>query len=238
MPTAQEPSSELINAAELADLVAHEVNNLLNSVVLHTALLERSLPPETQTAVQPELEVIRQAVNRAGTMLRRWQQTGLKAPVLWQALDLNEVVRDLPLPREVPNLSGDAVAVQFHPTAGLPRALGNVEDLKRLVGLLLTCAAEVSPRDGSITVRTESAPGQVLLSVEDQGPPVDPALLDRVFEPFAAVRGSSLFPGSADDELRMATCKVLARRQKGTITAARRPEGGLTITACFTAAAG
>jgi signal transduction histidine kinase len=189
-----------------------------------------------QAAVQPELGVIRQAANRAGTMLRRWQQTDRKPDVSLQYLDLNQVVRELPLPDELRNPAGETVSVRFQPAPGLASVLANVPDVQRLVHLLLTAAAEVSPRGASITVRIEPAQGQVLLSVEDQGPEVNTDLLERVFEPFAGVRGG-LFPGSAEEELRLATCKVLARRQKGTITAANRVGGGLIISVGFAAAA-
>ncbi len=235
MPHEREQPSGPIDPAELADLVAHEVNNLLNGIVLHAALLERSVPQEAKAAVQPELAAIQQAVNRAGTMLRRWQQLVPKPAVVLQALDLNELLRGLPLPRELTNPSGEAVSVQFHPAAGLPAVLGNLADMTRLVPLLLANAAGPSPAGSTITVQTELGPGQVLLSVEDQGPAIEADLLERVFEPFTSVRGG-VVPGSEVDELRLAACKVLARRQKGVITAANGPEGGVAIAVRFTAA--
>jgi signal transduction histidine kinase len=235
MPQEREQPSEPIPAEDLADLVAHAVNNLLNSVVLHTALLERSLPPEARPAVQPEIAVVRDAVTRAGTMLRRWQQMVPKPAVPLEALDLNQVLRDLPVPREFTKPSGEAVAVQFAAAAELPPMLGNRADLGRLVRLLLGSAAAVSPRGGTITVRTEPSQDQVQLLVEDQGPSIEANLLERVFEPFACVRGTPVV-ASDTDELRLATCKVLARRQKGIIAAANRPEGGVAISVRFTAA--
>jgi signal transduction histidine kinase len=231
----REQPSQPIPALDLADLVAHEVNNLLNSVVLHAALLERSLPPEARPAVQSEIAVVREAVTRAGTMLQRWQQMVPKPAVALEALDLNRVLHDLPVPRELTNPSGAAVSVHLSPAADLPPVLGNRADLGRLVPLLLASAAAVSPAGSTITVRTEADQGHVQLSVEDQGPAIEADLLDRAFEPFASVRGTPL-AASDMDELRLAACKVLARRQKGVITAANRPEGGVVISVRFTAA--
>jgi signal transduction histidine kinase len=235
MPAEREQPSGLIDTAELADLIAHEVNNLLNSIVLHAALLERSLPQEVKTTVQAELGVMRQAINRAGTMLRRWQQIGPKPAATLEAVDLNQAIRDLPLPDQMRGPAGTPVSVQFQPGPRLPRVLGNKEDMNRLVTLLVRSAAHASPERSTITVKTESAPGQVLLSVEDQGAEIDPDLLERVFEPFAGLR-DSLFASSEEEQLWLATCKVLSRRQKATITAAPGSAGGLRITVRFTVA--
>ena len=97
------------------------------------------------------------------------------------------------------------------------------------------CAAHASPERSTITVKTESVPGQILLSVEDQGAEIDPDLIERVFEPFAGLR-DGLFVSSEEEQLWLATCKVLSRRQKATITAASGAAGGLKITVRFTIA--
>src|SRR5260370_41580565 len=53
MPHEREQPSGPIDPAELADLVAHEVNNLLNGIGLHAALLEQSVPPQANAPGQP-----------------------------------------------------------------------------------------------------------------------------------------------------------------------------------------
>jgi len=238
MSTEREKASSAVSTAELADLVAHEVNNQLNSIVLHVALMERALPSASQAAVQPELEIIRQAVKRASTMLKGLQHGGHKPPAMTfpEAVDLHQVVRDL-LPRRMQNPAGETVAVSFQPAPKLPRVLGHLEDIKQLVSLLLQNAAHASPAGGTITVRSGLARGQVLLSVEDQGPEVGADLVEHVFEPFVTIR-AGLFPGSDEEQLWLPTCKILARRQKGTIEAARGGTGGLLVTVRFTAASG
>ncbi len=227
--------SGLVNVTELADLVAHEVNNLLNSVVLHAALLERSLPGDAQARVQTELGVIRQSIQRAGTMLRRWQQAAPQTAVALVAFDLNQTIRELSLPDHRHNIEGEKVSFHVHMAPDLPPVLGSPEDSKRLLELLVKSAAHASPAGRTVTLRVESAPGQVILSVEDQGTPVDSEFLDRVFEPFAGPR-SGLLSGSDEEELWLPTCKVLARRQKCTITAAPGSVGGLTISVRYQAA--
>jgi signal transduction histidine kinase len=221
-------ASGLIHVAELADIVAHEVNNLLNSVVLHAALLERSIPQEARAGVQAELGVIRQAIQRAGTMLRRWQQATPQPPASLEPLDLKQTIREVAFPEAVRNAAGEQISFRAHLAPDLPLVFGSAEDSKRLLRLLVKSAVEASREGGTVTVRAEPASGQVVLSVEDRGAAVAHDALDRVFEPFAGVRGG-LFSASDEVELWLPTCKVLARRQKCTITAAPGNAGGLTI---------
>jgi two-component system sensor histidine kinase TctE len=223
-----------VDAAELADLVAHEVNNQLNSVVLHLSLLERTLPADARTAVQAELHAIRQTIQRAGGMLHRWQQMSSKPDVFLEKLDLHQLLRELPLPEQLPNSGGQPVSVRFQPVADLPCIRGAREDLRQLVSLLLGSAARASPAKGTVTVRTAQERGQVLLIVEDQGPEVAPNMLERVFEPFAAVREN--LHRDSPGELWLSLSKILARRQQGTIAAARGAAGGLEITVRLTPA--
>jgi signal transduction histidine kinase len=237
MSAKEETSSGLVSAAELADLVAHEVNNLLNSVVLHAALLERSLPPEVHAMVQAELSSIRQTIQRAGTMLRRWQQAAPRATVPLEAFDLSQLIHDLAFPSAMRNAAGENVSIRVHAASELPAMLGNRDDTRRLLRLLVKSSVEASSEGGTVTVRAEPAHGHVVLSVEDQGPPVENDLLERLFEPFAGAR-SVLLSRSDEEELWLATCKVLARRQKGTIAASPGSAGGLLISVRFPAAPG
>lgn len=237
MSAKEEQSSDLVNVAELADLVAHEVNNLLNSIVLHAALLERSLPKEAQAAVQAEMGTIRQSIQRAGAMLRRWQQATPKQAGPVEAFDLNRLIGDLSLPPRLRGTADQDVSLRVQLTPELPVVLGNRADTTRLLNLLIKSAVEASRDGGTVTLRTELTHGHVLLCVEDQGAAVEPELLERLFEPFAAVRGG-LFAKSDEEELWLATCKVLARRQKCTITATQGNAGGVTISVRYPAAAG
>jgi signal transduction histidine kinase len=228
MPPNDAPPSGLIHVAELADLVAHEVNNLLNSVVLHAALLERSLPSDVQAGVQAELGTIRQAIQRAGTMLRRWQQATSKPAVTLETFDLKQTIRELAFPEILRNAAGESISFRACLAPDLPRVVGGPEDSKRLIRLLVTSAARASSLGGTVTLRAETAPDQVVLSVEDQGTPIEEDLLERVFEPFVGVRGG-LVAGADEEALWLPTCKVLARRQRCTISAAPGIPGGLTI---------
>jgi two-component system sensor histidine kinase CpxA len=64
--------------------------------------------------------------------------------------------------------------------------------LARALGNVLGNALAHAPEGSAISIRASAEPGAVLLAVRDEGPGVEPALLERIFEPFVradAARG-------------------------------------------------
>ena len=66
--------------------------------------------------------------------------------------------------------------------------------------------------------------------VEDRGPGIDPAIAERLFEPFVSGRGST--------GLGLAVCQTVAREHGGTIDGASREEGGARFTVRLPVSAG
>lgn len=73
-------------------------------------------------------------------------------------------------------------------------ARGNPEQLQRVLFNLIQNAIRHTPADGSVVIRTHPAPGPTVeVEVADTGAGIDPALRDRIFEPF--VQGPSRVAG-------------------------------------------
>jgi signal transduction histidine kinase len=222
--------------ADLIDVATHEFNNILNNILMHLAIVERSNIP---AALRDQTVAIRQKGLRDVDLVRRLQKLSRGQQPQQQPIDLNQVVRDtaaalngggdLADPECViyPFASaadgGRGVRLQVDLAGDLPPALGNYFDLKHLLKLLLVNAAAVmGSGPGSITVRTRRLDQAVQLCVEDPGPSLNPEELSKLFELFAVAR-----PG--DDGARLVICKAVARRLQATIRGENRPEGGMVF---------
>ena len=96
---------------------------------------------------------------------------------------------------------------------GLKRALGNLVDN--------------AVRFGShITVSMVETAGAVVIAVEDDGPGIDPALLDRVLEPFVR-GGDERGRDTAGFGLGLAIARRMVEREGGTLRLVNRDAGGL-----------
>ncbi|MFG3318206.1 HAMP domain-containing sensor histidine kinase [Streptomyces sp. NPDC048171] len=108
---------------------------------------------------------------------------------------------------------------------------GNATLLRQLVlNLLDNALAHNVPENGSVQVRVfrDEAARRVVLEVENTGPPVDEAVLDRLFEPFYRAR-----PRVGSDRsghgLGLAIVRSIASAHHGRATAASNLRGGLTV---------
>ncbi|WP_432082165.1 sensor histidine kinase [Streptomyces sp. WAC 04229] len=113
----------------------------------------------------------------------------------------------------------------------LHEVTGNATLLRQLVlNLLDNALAHNVPENGSVQVCVfrEGAARGVVLEVENTGPPVDEAVLDRLFEPFYRAR-----PRVGSDRsghgLGLAIVQSIASAHHGRATAAANLRGGLTV---------
>lgn len=94
------------------------------------------------------------------------------------------------------------------------RALVNLMDNARRYG------------GGRVTVRLSEAAGRAQVDIEDAGPGIPDAELERVFEPYVRLEASRA-RHTGGSGLGLAIARAIARAQGGDITLSRRAEGGL-----------
>jgi signal transduction histidine kinase len=209
-----EASSELLgNFVDLAYMVTHEFNNLLNNMLLQVAVLQHS---GAAGSARGQLEMIQQVGARAAGMIREFQQFSRKLDPPHEPVDLQAAVREA----VVEMAAGGPVELDL--ADDLPPVLGSLADLKRLAGLLVENARAASEAGARTVVRTQRTGGQVLLTVEDTGPRVSDEALQHLFEPFSTARAHG-------DGWRLAVCKAIARRLQGNVRAEHGPSGGVSI---------
>ncbi|SFG86777.1 ATP-binding protein [Pseudomonas sp. NFACC45] len=159
-------------------------------------------------------------VNQLLTMARLEPQSGVPAPGV---IDLPATVRES-LGQMTPwllskglelvlDVSDDIGPVKIDPVS-IDIALNN----------LVTNAANFSPANGLITVRLARQGDHYELAVEDQGPGIDEAERDRLFERFYS-RGNDQGAG-----LGLTIVQTITKRLGGQVRLENRPEGGLRAT--------
>ncbi|SDW56148.1 ATP-binding protein [Pseudomonas sp. NFACC08-1] len=159
-------------------------------------------------------------VNQLLTMARLEPQAGVPTPAV---IDLAATVRASLVQltpwllskglEPVLDVSDDIGPVRIDPVA-IDIALNN----------LVTNAANFSPANGTITVRLARKGDHYELSVEDQGPGIDEAERERLFERFYS-RGNDQGAG-----LGLTIVRTIADRLGGHIRLENRTEGGLCAT--------
>lgn len=218
------------SVSAMSAILAHEIKNPLAGIRGAAQLLGRKLEGgdlALTTLIADEVDRIAKLIDQMQTLSRRTPQE--LAPC-----NLHEAVRRA---RAVMEASGKAppIAEEFDPS--LPPVMGNAGALVQVVINLLAnaadaCAGVDKPR---IVVRTRFASGLQLhrgadgtpvrlpieLRVSDNGPGVDPAMRDHVFEPFVTTKKSG-------QGLGLALVRRLVRDMNGRIGHDRDEAGGWT----------
>jgi len=105
------------------------------------------------------------------------------------ALNLDDLARATTT-EWVPRAIERNIDLGFDDTQAAAGIEGDALLIRELLGNLLDNAIRYTPSGGRVTVRVAGERGQVVLSVEDNGPGIPPAERERVFERFHRVLGS------------------------------------------------
>jgi signal transduction histidine kinase len=212
--------SFLADVGELAGPLAHEVNNVLNTMSLHLAMMQQTSP----APLLADMLVIRQDIARvAGVVLQHQRYRGRHTlePTL---LDLNSSLGNV-LEETAGSHTEFPIVVEMAPR--LPRIRGYEADLRRLCRFLLGNAIRAVGAAGpAIVVRTLLSDAAPALEIEDSGPDIPGDALPQLFD-----IGPRLREGMCCLEL--AACRSIARRLNGSLGAQGRPGGGLTVSVHF-----
>jgi two-component system OmpR family sensor kinase len=203
-----ETESALIRQREFVADASHELRTPLTSVLANLELLEEELGGEQREAAASALRSSRRMRRLvADLLLLARADAGRQAP--HQPVDLSEVVTDAA--SELEPVAGDhEISVSAPPGVSVD---GARDELHRLVLNLMENALRHTDPGTAVEASVERRNGEVVLSVEDDGPGIAPELRDKVFERF--YRGSGDRSGSSG--LGLSIVRAVAESHKGTV---------------------
>jgi signal transduction histidine kinase len=186
--------NKLRTVGQMAEGVAHDVNNLL---MLISGSVEDALSlPGDCGGARPQLEAAMQSINSAADLLQ--QLLGLSRPrrSRQEAIELNAWL--IPLRDMVARMLGPLYRIELRTDPDLPACPVDHAQLESAVLNLILNARDAMPRGGVIIVQTERveiADGQpterglrpgayIAITVRDSGHGMPPDVAARAFEPF------------------------------------------------------
>jgi two-component system sensor histidine kinase HydH len=217
-------SEHLASLGMLLAKVAHEVRNPLAGIRSTAQLWER-LPQESRT---PEsLRAMIQAVDRLDALVSQLLYFSRSENTTRQGVDLNGVVREAcELLRA--QAAEQNVRLEIELAPDLPQIRGSAPALRQVVLNLATNALQAMPQSGRLSCRTryDTANRTVELEIADTGPGIDPAVRDRMFEPFFTTRATGTGLG-------LALCREIVLQHDGTIELEPAPPHGTVFRIVF-----
>jgi PAS domain S-box-containing protein len=226
----------LTTMGELAASIAHEIRQPLAAIVISGAATLRWLnreKPDLDEARDGVAQIVRDA-GRAEEVIRGLRTLAQKSGPRLSSLDLTDTIQEvLTLTQSELQRQGMSVRTELDPNGR--RVVGDRVQLQQvLLNLLMNGVEAMSAvADGSkvLTIRSEPAgAGEVVVSVEDTGPGLDPASADRVFNPFFTTKPNGLGMG-------LSICRSIVDAHGGRLWAEPRSPRGTVFRFTVPAAA-
>jgi PAS domain S-box-containing protein len=219
-------ASKLATMGELAASIAHELNNPLATISLHTELLADSLALDDPG--QQPLLVIDQEVRRMATLVGNLLVFSRRSHQQLSTLDIcDELTSTLDFIQY--HLRGNNIDIVKDYASGRPKVQGDRQQLRQVFLNLITNASDAMPRGGTLTVRSHTGvmandQQAVVVEFSDTGTGVQTGDLPKLWEPFFTTK-----PEGKGTGLGLAICRRTVEEHRGTIEIETGPGKGITV---------
>jgi two-component system NtrC family sensor kinase len=218
-------SGKLAAIGELAAGVAHEINNPLFAILGLTEFLLKEAEPGSKA--QQRLELIQQTGLEIKEIVRALLDFARENAEERQVITLEEVVRQtVDLVRRTNAHKGIELVDSYDGSDALVTASPN--QLKQIFLNLIANARQAMPSGGTVHVEVRREGENVLATVTDDGPGIEPDTIERIFEPFFTTKRSTGGTG-----LGLSVSLGIAESHGGSLTASSQPGEGATFTLCL-----
>jgi PAS domain S-box-containing protein len=196
--------AELANAAKISSLgvltasIAHEVSQPLSGIITNASTCLRMLErdsPNVDGVRETALLTLRDG-KRASDVILRLRALFSKKEFAREPVDLKEAAREV-IVLSLTDLERNRVILRTEFADDLPLAPGDRIQLQQVISNLLRNASEamstVDDRPRLLRITIQAHPGgQVCLSVDDAGVGLDPAGMDRLYQPFYTTKSNGM----------------------------------------------
>jgi len=188
-------SERLAALGQLSAGLAHELRNPLGTIRASAELLKKSVG--THDPVAAELAgFVASEVDRTNSLVTRFLDFARPLALRTEPCELTEVVDRAVARLERDGQSG-GVAVYKNYSPDVRPFPFDAELMERVLYNLLLNAAQASPPDGAITVKTRPTDDRVEISVIDRGSGIKPEHLESIFNPFFTTKAEGVGLGLA-----------------------------------------
>lgn len=220
---------------ELSTILAHEIKNPMNSIIINIEVLRNALLELTSGSDSPAsqrakkyLDVIEDEIRRLDKVIRGFldfarpsQSTKVKfklAPVIESILEFmsNE-------------LRQRGIQVLKNLADPPPSLVANSDQIKQALFNLILNAIQAMPNGGALRITLEETEAEVILSIEDSGQGIDDAVKSKIFDPYftTKAKGSGLGLSVVKRVIRDhgGRIEVQSTIRKGSVFTLRFPKG-------------
>ncbi|MBP7998201.1 MAG: hypothetical protein KA314_02285 [Chloroflexi bacterium] len=215
---------------ELTNMIVHDLRNPLTTVIMGLDWLQKvGNEPERLESRHRFLNSARVAADRLVTMINDLLDvTRLEAGRLqphYTPTDIMELLQNRAA-AYTPLVESDNKRIAVQANGRLPIISTDIALLERVLDNLIGNALKYTHSGGHITLMAHRQPGQILISVADDGEGVPLAFQSRIFDKFVQVTNQSGQPIRKGTGLGLTFCRLVVEAHGGKIWVESEPEQG------------
>ncbi|MCP4167279.1 MAG: PAS domain-containing protein [Chloroflexi bacterium] len=214
---------------QLTGSISHELNQPLTGILCNAQAAEMMIESgqwEEEEMSEILADIVADA-KRAGDVIRNLRQLYREQRVEFLPIDINAIVEETTkLLHSEFIIQRVMLTTQFD--SSLPWVNGNRVQIQQvLVNLIMNASQAMNDKTGEdrrILIATAHDADEVKVCVDDNGPGIDPNVIDGIFEPLATWK-----PGHTGTGMGLAISNSIIKAHGGRMWADNRPEGGVRV---------
>lgn len=196
----EEQQERMSTLGEMAAVLAHEIKNPMNSIIINLEVLrttlQQALPEKEQPATQKAekyLNVIDREMKRLDSVIKNFLDLAAPPKPSKASVDLNQIIlSNIELMRL--ELQQQKIQWELRLEDILPRFTGNADQVQQAILNLLLNASQAMPEGGQLSISTSHDKKTLRLSMKDTGGGIKESIKDQIFSPYFTTKekGSGL----------------------------------------------
>jgi len=212
-------SEKMASLGQLTAGIAHEINNPLGGLLNCVKTMQEE--PKNLELHNRYIPLLDKGLKRIEHIMRQLLNFGRKAPLSFSKVDIDGIIRECFELLEY-RLKNVALTLDLNLSENY---CIDVEALRQIIVNTALNAIQAMPEGGSLTVSTERTYTRIVITVEDTGAGIDPAILSKIYDPFFTTKEVGEGTG-----LGLAVTYALVQQMGGTIAVKSKPGKGTVFT--------
>ena len=177
---------------EILAVVAHDLRNPLNTVMMAAGLMLENFSPE-RPQERRQVEIVRRAADRMNRMIQDLLDVKrMESGQLWldpKPESVSSLIADT-IEMLRPLAAGSSIRIESHVSNNLPLVMADATRINQVLSNLVGNAVKFTPRDGLISIGAECVDREVRFAVIDTGPGIPAEQLPHIFGRFWQAKSS------------------------------------------------
>jgi two-component system NtrC family sensor kinase len=212
-------SEKMASLGQLTAGIAHEINNPLGGLLNCVKTMQEE--PENLELHKRYIPLLESGLRRIEHIMRQLLNFGRKAPLTFSKVDIDGIIRECfeLLEYKLKNITlvQDLNLTEIYCI--------DVEALRQIIVNTALNAIQAMPDGGTLTVSTKRTQTRIIITVQDTGTGIEPAIIGKIFDPFFTTKEVGEGTG-----LGLAVTYSLVEQMDGTIDVQSEPGKGTIFT--------